>query len=107
MRIATAVERIRKTDRNVVGFIPPARRNSSNSEYVLLGASRPVGVNTGSCSGDVTWSRRWNRRCFLSIGENRSENWLTFSAVPRNRKPRGLSAKWKTGMTRAWKSAPK
>ena len=38
VRIATAVERIRKTDRNVVGFIPPARRNSSNSEYVLLGA---------------------------------------------------------------------
>jgi len=36
--IGAAVERLRKTDRNVIGCLPPAGRDALASEYVLLGA---------------------------------------------------------------------
>src|SRR6202023_516542 len=35
-------------------------------------------------------------RCFLSTGANRSACWVTFSEVPRNRKPPSRRAKWNT-----------
>ncbi len=59
VKIALAVERVRKTDRNVIGLIPPARKAAGPTEYVLLGAhydhlgrgessgSRETGEETG------------------------------------------------------------
>ncbi|PYM16474.1 MAG: peptidase M28 [Verrucomicrobia bacterium] len=38
VKIATVVERIRKSDRNVVAYLPPGRPLSRPAEYVLLGA---------------------------------------------------------------------
>jgi hypothetical protein len=38
VRIATAVERIKKTDRNVLGYLPPAGRAEAASQFVMLGA---------------------------------------------------------------------
>src|SRR5439155_6610994 len=38
VKVATAVERLRKNDRNVIACLPPARRQVAPAEYVLLGA---------------------------------------------------------------------
>ena len=38
VRIATAVERIKKTDRNVIGYLPPAGRANAAAQFVMLGA---------------------------------------------------------------------
>ena len=38
VKVATAVERVRKTDRNVIAYLPPAGRRAAPAEYVLLGA---------------------------------------------------------------------
>ncbi|PYK60661.1 MAG: peptidase M28 [Verrucomicrobia bacterium] len=38
VKVATAVERVRKTDRNVIAHLPPAGRRAAPAEYVLLGA---------------------------------------------------------------------
>jgi Tol biopolymer transport system component len=38
VKIAVAVERIKKTDRNVIGYLPPAARASAADQFVMLGA---------------------------------------------------------------------
>ena len=38
VRIATAVERIKRTDRNVLGYLPPAGRANAAAQFVMLGA---------------------------------------------------------------------
>ncbi len=38
LRIATGVARIKKTDRNVVGYLPPAGRDNATAQFVMLGA---------------------------------------------------------------------
>jgi hypothetical protein len=38
VRIATAVERIKRTDRNVLGYLPPAGRAEAATQFVMLGA---------------------------------------------------------------------
>ena len=38
VKISADVERIRKTDRNVIAHLPPAHGNPARAEYVLLGA---------------------------------------------------------------------
>src|SRR5207247_391263 len=38
VRIATAVERIKRTDRNVLGYLPPAGHTNAVAQFVMLGA---------------------------------------------------------------------
>ena len=38
VKVATAVERLRKNDRNVIAHLPAVRRRAAPAEYVLLGA---------------------------------------------------------------------
>jgi len=77
VKIAAAVERIKKTDRNVLGYLPAAGRVGAATEYVMLGATMTISATgihrlteTRRSRGEFTTARmqRVGRRHVASIG---------------------------------------